>query len=94
MHELPTTRWRFLEHTYELNGAFTVINAIGGILPEPSYFHGPVWNNQRISEWHWPEPLAKGIEQCGLCKWLIPAARTIQKETRKWGHQSMQNRES
>jgi len=28
------------------NGAFTVINAIGGILPEPSYFHGPVWNNQ------------------------------------------------
>jgi hypothetical protein len=28
------------------NGAFTVINAIGGILPEPSYFYVPVWNNQ------------------------------------------------
>ena|ERR1700746_1940008 len=32
--------------------------------------------------------LAKGLEQCGLCKWLIPAARTMQKETRKWRRQS------
>jgi hypothetical protein len=32
--------------TNELTGRLSVINAIGGILPEPSYFHGPVWNNQ------------------------------------------------